>query len=224
MQPDPRTNPGPQRGRPGNQTRGPVGTLLLFFGALLFLFEEWLWTRFTRFFAWLGRLGLLRWLDARLIRLPPVMALVILCTPMLLLFPVKIAGLWMIASGRFFSGCLLMLAAKVLSTAIIARIFLTCRPQLMRMPWFARLHAWSCVMRDHIHQWIEQQPAWYEARTFIRRVRGHLRAWSHGRTDMEAERHGTPRPGALRRWRSRRKTRRSNELATLARDADRDGQ
>ena len=187
--------------------RGPLRTALLFVGALLFLFEEWLWTHLTRFFAWVGRFGLLRWLDRRLVRLPPVMALVILCLPMLLLFPFKIAGLWMIASGRFFSGCLLMLAAKVMSTAIIARIFLTCRPQLMRMPWFARLHAWTCDLRERIHAWIEQQPAWHQARRFVRRIRHHVRAWTQ---------RGSGRHGVLRRWRHHRKARRVDAMATAA--------
>ena len=147
---------------------------------------------------------MLRWLDAKLVRLPPVAALVILCTPMLLLFPFKIAGLWMIASGRFFSGCLLMLAAKVMSTAIIARIFLTCRPQLMRMAWVARLHAWTCALRERIHAWIEEQPAWHQARRFVRRIRNQLRVWTRG---------GSGRDSALHRWRSRRKARRAHAMA-----------
>ena len=192
---------------PRPATRGPLRTVLLFVGALLFLFEEWLWTGLTRFFAWLGRLGVLRWLDARLVRLPPVLALVILCTPMLLLFPFKVAGLWMIASGRFFSGFLLMLVAKVLSTAVIARIFLTCRPQLMRMAWFARLHAWTCVLRDRIHAWIDEQPAWHQARRFVRVVKGQVRSWT-GRD--------SGRRGPLFRWRSRRKARRAHGMATTA--------
>jgi len=197
--------------RPGRPpVRNPLRTALLFVGALLFLFEEWLWTGMTRFFAWLGRLGLLRWLDAKLVRLPPVMALVILCIPMLLLFPFKIAGLWMIASGRFFSGCLLMLAAKIMSTAIIARIFLTCRPQLLRMPWFARLHAWTCALRERIHLWIEEQPAWHQARRFVRRMKNQVRAWT---------RRGSGRHGALHRWRSRRKARRAHGMATATAQA-----
>ena len=150
---------------------GRLRNALLFAGALLFLFEEWLWTRFTRLFAWLGRFGLLRWLDARLVRLPPVAALVVVCIPMLLLFPFKIAGLWMIARGRFFTGCLLMLAAKVASTAVITRIFLTCRPQLLQMPWFARLHAWTGVLRDRVHRWVDAQPAWTAAKRFAQRLR-----------------------------------------------------
>lgn len=191
---------------------GPLRTALLFVGALLFLFEEWLWIGMTTFFAWLGRFGLLRWLDARLVRLPPVMALVLLCTPMLLLFPFKIAGLWMIASGRFFTGFLVMLAAKIASTAVIARIFLTCRPQLLRMPWFARAHAWTCVLRDRVHRWIEAQPAWYEAKRFVHRVRVHVRAWMRGRTADSDE---SIRQGALRRWRGRRKARRAGALAAV---------
>jgi hypothetical protein len=193
---------GPSR----RSTRGPLRTALLFVGALLFLFEEWLWTRLTCFFAWLGRLGALRWLDARLVRLPPMMALVILCLPMVLLFPFKVAGLWMIASGRFLSGCLLMLAAKVLSTATIARIFLTCRPQLMRMAWFARLHAWTVVLRDRIHAWIAEQQAWRQARRVVRLTKAQLRSWT-GR--------GNPgRRGPLFRWRSRRKARRAHGMTT----------
>lgn len=184
--------------------RSPLRNSLLFIGALLFLFEEWLWTVMTRFFTWLGRLGMLRWLDARLVRLPPVMALVMLCIPMLLLFPFKVAGLWMIASGRFFSGCLLMLVAKVLSTAVIARIFLTCRSQLLQMPWFARLYVWTCALRDRIHCWIEVQPAWLDAKRFVRRARNRVQSWlSIG-----------SRRGALHRWRSRRRARRTEPMTT----------
>jgi len=188
--------------------RGRLRTVLIFCGALLFLFEEWLWTGFMRLFAWLGRLGLLRWLDARLVRLAPVAALVILCIPIVLLFPVKIVGLWMIATGRLFSGCCVMLAAKILSTAIIARIFITCRSQLLQMPWFSRLYTVTCALRDRVHRWTDQQPAWIDARRFLRRIRALL----HG---LSPTRHGDrARHGILRRWRSRR---RAAALASLAR-------
>ena len=201
-------------GRPRPAARGPLRNALLFVGALLFLFEEWLWTWTTRLFAWLGRLGLLRWLDAKLVRVPPALALVILCLPMLLLFPVKIAGLWMLASGRIVSGCLLMLAAKIVSTAVIARIFLTCKPQLLRMDWFARLYLWVGVLRQRVHRWIEAQPAWFEAKRFVRRIRIRVRAWSHGRWNATGDDHAV-RVGTLRRWRNRQKARRTR-MATAS--------
>jgi hypothetical protein len=179
---------------------------LLFFGALLFLFEEWLWVGFTRLFANLGRLRLFRWLDGQLAKLAPVAALVVLCLPIALLFPVKIAGLWMIASGRFFTGCCVMLIAKIVSTAIIARVFLTCRPQLMGMPWFARLYNVVYTLRGRIHLWLADQPAWREAKRFMAGVRrrfGVRRRPRPGRTGAGF----VIRNGVLRRWRRvRRKT------------------
>lgn len=206
------TEPATTAPKPARRSR--LRTAMLFIGALLFLFEEWLFTGLTRFFAWLGRFGLLRWLDARLIRLPPVGAFVILCVPMLLLFPVKIMGLWMITSGRFVSGCCVMLVAKVLSTAVIARIFLTCRPQLLQMPWFARLYAWTGAMRDRIHGWLDQQPAWVDAHRSIRRMRLRVRAWTgRGPVRTGSDASSSIRPGALRRWRNQRRARQAGLAA-----------
>lgn len=198
------------------EPRGRLRTALIFCGALLFLFEEWLWTSFLRLFAWLGRLGLLRWLDSKLIRLAPIAALVVLCMPIVLLFPVKIVGLWMITTGRFFSGCCVMLVAKILSTAIIARIFITCRGQLLRMPWFARLYQLTCALRDRIHRWMEQQPAWSDARRFMRRLRIGLKGLSPSDGGRRA------RHGLLRRWRSRRRAIVVADLARSRTDRDRE--
>lgn len=204
--------------RPPSSTsplRRRARTALLFMGAFLFLAEEWLWKRFTRFFRWLDRMPAMRWFDRGLGRLPPVVALLVLCIPIAVLFPVKIMGLWMIGSGRVLSGCLVMLAAKILSTATVARIFIGCQPQLMQMPWFARLFAWLLAARDAIHQWIRHQPAWHGARRAIRRMRAHLWAWSHGTRFDRAGQPGTPRLGALMRWRLRRKARRRRDPAKV---------
>ncbi len=195
--------------------RNRLRTVLLFVGALIFLFEEFLWTGFLRLFRWLGRFGLLRWLDERLVRLAPIAALVILCIPIALLFPVKIVGLWMITTGRFFSGCCVMLAAKILSTAIIARIFVTCRPQLLRMPWFARLYAVTCALRERVHHWMNKQPAWADAKRFVRRFRARVRGFSF---PEQGER---SRQGTLRRWRSRRRAAVVAQLAQAPIDDDR---
>ena len=192
--------------RPPSRTR--ARTVILLFGALLFLFEEWLWTGLTRMFGWLGRFGVTRWLDARLARLPSGGALVMLCMPIVLLFPFKVVGLWMIATGHLVTGCLVMLAAKVASTAVIARIFFTCRPQLLRMPWFARLYASTCLLRDRIHQWVEEQPAWRDAKSTVRRAKTWILLWRFGSGTSGIRR------SALRRWRSRRKARRQGATAS----------
>jgi hypothetical protein len=175
--------------------RRRLRTALLFFGAVLFLFEEVLWVGCLRVFKWLGRFGLLRWVDARLARLPSMLALTVLLIPVVLLFPVKIAGLWMIGSGRFMMGCCTMLLAKILSTAIVARIFLATRPQLLRMPWFARLYNVACALRDRVHDWLARQPAWRDAKRFMKRLRTMIRPASAAMV----------RAGVLRRWRRGRR-------------------
>ena len=190
---------------PPDSLRRQLRTTLIFFGALLFLFEEWLWNLFSRLFAWMGRHRATRWVEARLVRVPPVVALVILCIPMALLFPFKIMGLWMIATGHFFSGCLVMLAAKIVGTAVVARIFLTCRPQLLEMAWFERLHDWTLRLRDSIHVWIERQPAWHGAKRAIRSMRLHVSAWMHGKSYARAAADGDVRRSMLLRWRTKRR-------------------
>ncbi len=197
-----------------DSSRKRIRTAALFVGALLFLFEEWLWTRFTHFFDWLGRHRATRWIEVRLAGVPPLVALIVLCVPMALLFPFKIAGLWMIATGHFLGGCAIMFAAKVLSTAVVARIFVTCRPQLLRMPWFARLHAWTLVLSARVHLWINQQPAWHAARRAMRRARSHVWAWTHGMSLSSAEEAGAMRRGLLMRWRKKRKAQRRREVAS----------
>ena len=205
------TSPSSTADRP---PRKRIRTALLFAGALLFLFEEWLWRIFTRLFVWLGQHRAVRWIESVLVGVPPMVALFILCIPMMLLFPFKIAGLWMIATGHFITGFALMFAAKILSTAVVARIYVTCQPQLLRMWWFARLHARMLVWSARIHFWIDQQPAWHAGRRSLRRARAHVWAWTHGMSLGHAEAGASMRRGLLMRWRKRRKAQRRREVAS----------
>lgn len=187
-------------------SRSWLRNALLFVGALLFLAEEWLWVRALRFFAWLDRRPAMRWIERRLAALPAAVALVVLCVPIVLLFPFKVFGLWLMGTGRFFTGCAVMLAAKVVSTGIVARIFIACRPQLMEMAWFARLYAWLVDTRDRIHAWLAAHPGWHGARRAMRRMRATLWALTHANaTDG--------RRGVLVRWRQHRRARRRREFA-----------
>ena len=200
-------------------SRSWLRKVVLFVGALLFLFEEWLWVRAVRFFAWLDQRAAMRWIERRLAALPAAVALVVLCLPIVLLFPFKVFGLWLMGTGRFFTGCLVMLAAKIVSTGIVARIFLACRPQLLELAWFASLYAWLVAARDRIHAWISAQPGWHAARRAMRRLRALVWAWTHGRSKDDPS--GAGRRSALVRWRLRRKAQRLREHA--ARQVSRSG-
>lgn len=107
--------------------------------ALLILFEEWGWEPLQRALAWVGRLPGLRWLEARIRALPPYAALALFLLPTAMLLPVKLLALWLIGQGKVLSGTLVILSAKVLGTAIVARLFALTQPALMQLAWFARL-------------------------------------------------------------------------------------
>ena len=110
--------------------------------APIVLFEEWGWEPLQRGFAWLIRHSPLVALERVIVNLPPYGALVTYATPALALLPVKLAALKLIALGHTLLGLSVIAVAKVVGTAIVARLFHLTKPQLLRIPWFARLYGW----------------------------------------------------------------------------------
>ncbi|KAF1048722.1 hypothetical protein [Xylophilus sp.] len=106
--------------------------------ALLLLFEEWGWGPLSRAAAWLGRLPAWAWLERRIAALPSWAAVAVFGVPVLALVPVKLLALWLFGTGHAASGLALLVAAKVVGTAIVARLFTLTQPALMRYGWFAR--------------------------------------------------------------------------------------
>ena len=145
--------------------------------ALLILFEEWGWDPLQRALARLGQLPLLRQIEGLITRLPPYAALGFFLLPTLLLLPIKLAALALIARGQPVLGALVIVAAKVVGTAIVARLFILTRPALLQLPWFARLYlrwvGWKAALLLHVRaSW-----AWRTARAVKRLVRQRWSRW-----------------------------------------------
>ena len=149
--------------------------------ALLILFEEWGWEPLQQALARIGRLPLLRQLEGLVARLPPRAALVVFLLPTLLLLPVKLGALWLIGQGRPGLGLMLIVVAKVVGTAIVARLFTLTRPALLRLAWFATLYrrwvAWKAALLARVRR----SRAWRLARLAGRRAR---RRWGRWRRRM----------------------------------------
>ena len=128
--------------------------------ALLILFEEWGLVPHANALAWLGRLPVFRWLEARIQSLPPYAALLVFSVPMLALFPVKIFGLWLIGEGRGFLGFGIIVVAKIAGTAVVARLFMLTQPALMQLPWFARLYERWTAWKDAVIARVRASAAW----------------------------------------------------------------
>lgn len=148
--------------------------------ALVILFEEWGWEPLQRLLARIGQWPGLRWIERRVRALPPYGALALFAAPALLLLPVKLAALWLIHQGHTVSGLLIILTAKVVGTAIVARLFTLTHDALMRLAWFARLYerwsAWKAVLLA----WVRASAAWRAARALKLSLRRQWSRWMRG--------------------------------------------
>jgi hypothetical protein len=142
--------------------------------ALLILFEEWGWEPLQQALARIGRLPLLRQVEVAITRLPPLAALVVFLVPALLLLPVKLLALGLIAQGQRLLGVVVILLAKLVGTAVVARLFALTRPALMRLPWFAHGYGRWVAWKDALLGLVRASWAWRTGRLLRQQWR---RAW-----------------------------------------------
>jgi hypothetical protein len=94
---------------------------------------------------------------------------------MLLAVPVKLVAVWLIARGQALTGLVLIVAVKLVGTAVLARLFALTQPALMKLAWFARGYgrwrAWKAELLD----WVRTTPAWRWAHAVAERVHQGLR-------------------------------------------------
>jgi hypothetical protein len=158
-------------------TRRILRGIAAVFAALWMVVEEWIWDSLTAFMAWLGRLPPVRWLEVRIQRLPPYAAMAVFVVPWALLLPAKILGLWLLGSGHAAAGVTVFVAAKLVGTAVLARLFTLTRPALLTIGWFRRVYLWFTSWRDRIYAYVRSLRAWQAARAWVARVRAAVRAW-----------------------------------------------
>ena len=103
-------------------------TALNIVAALIILFEEWGWRPLSDLIARLARYAPIAALERWIAGLPPVAALIVIALPTTLLLPLKFVAVWLLANGHLATATLLFLAAKVASTALIARVFILTKP------------------------------------------------------------------------------------------------
>lgn len=137
---------------------------LIVVAALLFLFEDFLWARLNAGFARLARLRVWAWIERRIARLPPYVAMAFFLVPVVILFPAHLLAVYLAATGRFGAALLVYVVVKIVGTAMLARIFTLCRPALLRLAWFARLYLWVMRTKEWLYARLDEFPAWRRTR------------------------------------------------------------
>lgn len=159
--------------------RPPLVALLEVLAALVVMFEEWGWKPLSDALAWLHRFRLVARLESWIASLPPYPALLLFAAPAAILFPVKIFAVWLLAKGHLVSATTLFLGGKLLSTALVARLFILTRPALMQVVWFRHAYDWFMPWKELMYQKIRASWVWRRSRIAMKRIRAGLNdAWS----------------------------------------------
>jgi len=148
------------------------------FFALVLLFEEWGWEPLAALLAKLARLPLWAWVERGIAALPPWGAMALFAAPALALFPVKVLALFLIGRGHAFAGLAVLAGAKLVGTAVLARLFTLTQPALMRLAWFARWYPRWKAWKDGVIAQVRASQLWRTASGW----KAHARArWSEFR-------------------------------------------
>lgn len=146
---------------------------LLVFLAIVFLIEAWLWDHLEPVVARVVALIPLRafkaWLAVQIARLSPALTLIVFVIPIVLLFPLKVIGLWLLAHHYWLGAMATLLFAKLLGVGVAAFIFDVTRPKLLQMGWFRWLYEWVLVIRARAAQLVA--PVTARLKAAMRRLR-----------------------------------------------------
>ena len=149
------------------------------------MFEEWGWRPLAEL---LGRLA--RWrpwaaVETVIVRLPPYAALVVFVLPSTLLLPLKFLAVFLVAKGQMVLAGLLFVVAKVVATALVARLFMLTQPALMQIGWFAWGYETMMPWKEALIERVRASWAWRVGRVWKERARRVMGAeWRRWRPAM----------------------------------------
>ncbi|HEY4204265.1 MAG TPA: hypothetical protein VGM35_04540 [Xanthobacteraceae bacterium] len=112
--------------------------------ALIFLLEAWLWDHLepvvARIVALIPLRAIKAWIAKKVQRLSPPLTLIVFLVPLVLLFPLKVLGLWLLAHHYWVGAMAVIVFAKLMGVGVAAFIFDVTRPKLLQMVWFRWLY------------------------------------------------------------------------------------
>ncbi len=158
--------------------RAPLIAALHIVAALIVLFEEWGWRPLQDLLAGFQRFRIWAALERWVAQLPPYGALAAFSVPAAVLLPFKFLALYLLARSHVLSAALVFITAKVVGTALVARIFVLTKPQLMQIGWFASGYEKFVPWKDALFAKIRSSYTWRYGRMIKTRVRLEtMQAW-----------------------------------------------
>jgi len=131
--------------------------------AIVVIFEEWLWDLLTDIGQWIANKLELEKFDIWLLKASPKQALIAFFIPILIVTPINIFAIFLLTKGHLIEGVLLEIAAKLLGTLLISRIFKLVKPTLLKFIWLNSLNlkighliewAHNIMLNSFVYAWI----------------------------------------------------------------------
>jgi hypothetical protein len=148
--------------------RRSLASCLLFVAAVVLLFEEWFWEKSTAVAARLGRLPLLSDIEAWIRGRERSSALALFVVPVVVIYPFKALALYAMARGYVTGGVTAFILAKLVATAVFARLYQLTEHAIIQFHWVRRTRAAFLRGRAFVHAWLNAQPAYRRARVLVR--------------------------------------------------------
>jgi hypothetical protein len=145
--------------------------------AIWVFLEEVVWDAIAKAMAAIGRLPIIRAIESLISRAPPYLALVLFAVPGLLMFPFKLGALWLIAHGQKLAGIATFALAKIIGTALLARIFNLTKPQLMTIGWFSTIYTKFHGWKRRLFDYVKATPTYQRIRANVRAVKEQAKAF-----------------------------------------------
>jgi len=149
--------------------RHGVASCLLFVAAVVLLFEEWLWEKSNTVAARLGKLPLLSAVESWICRRERWTALALFTAPVVVIYPFKGLALFAMARGHVTAGIAAFILAKLVATALFARLYQLTEHAIIKFGAVRRTRAAFLRGRAFVHAWLDALPPYRRARTMIRR-------------------------------------------------------
>lgn len=152
---------------------------------LVILFEEWVWRKAGSAARAFSELPMVARAESWLKSAPPWVAAMAFLIPGLLLFPAKLAGLWLISIHHGMLGAAVFIAAKAAGAAAVARVFALTEPALRSISWLNASLTFIFAKRDAIKSFVIQSAPFRQAQAIRSLLRIKLarakRGWAERR-------------------------------------------
>jgi hypothetical protein len=89
-------------------------------------------------------------LRARIEQLGPYQSLALLLLPASVVEPLKLIAVAVAGDGHWITGTAMIVAAYGASLLLVERLFRIIKPNLLTLPWFARLWGWFTTLRAKV--------------------------------------------------------------------------